>query len=82
MRVEPEAHSYRMPENWSLRRRGIADPCHPPLNRMPAAISHLTDFCSGRLKQRTLLLIFIPLILVSYFGSLTFAIWLFPGPFD
>src|ERR1700756_1018699 len=49
---------------------------------MPAAISLLADFCSGRLKQRTLLLIFIPLILASYFGSLTFAIWLFPGPFD
>ena len=49
---------------------------------MPPAISHLANFCSGRLKQRTLLRIFIPLILVSYFGSLTFAIWMFPGPFD
>jgi hypothetical protein len=48
---------------------------------MSTAISHLTDFCSGRLKQRTLLLIFIPLILASYFGSLTFAISMFPGPF-
>jgi len=49
---------------------------------MPTAISHLIDFCSGRLKQRTLLRIFIPLILASYFGSLAFAIWMFPGPFD
>jgi hypothetical protein len=49
---------------------------------MPPAISHLANFCSGRLKQRTLLRIFSPLILVSYFGSLTFAIWMFPGPFD
>ena len=45
---------------------------------MTTAISHLTDFCSGRLKQRTLLAIFIPLILASYFGSLTLAIWMFP----
>ena len=52
------------------------------LNRMTAAISRLTDFCSGRLKQRTLLWIFIPLILGSYFGSLILAIWMFPGPFD
>ena len=49
---------------------------------MPTAISHLTDFCSGRLKQRTLRSILVPLILVAYFGSLTFAIWMFPGPFD
>lgn len=49
---------------------------------MPTAISHLTDFCAGRLKQRTLLAVFIPLILASYFGSLTLAIWMFPGPFD
>src|ERR1700691_3079257 len=49
---------------------------------MPTAISHVTDLCSGRLKQRTLLWIFIPLILMSYFGSLMFAIWMFPGPFD
>jgi hypothetical protein len=47
-----------------------------------SVISHLIDFCSGRLKQRTLLRVFIPLILLSYFGSLTFAIWMFPGPFD
>jgi hypothetical protein len=49
---------------------------------VPTAISHLTDFCSGRLERRTLLRIFIPLIWASYFGSLTFAIWMFPGPFD
>jgi len=49
---------------------------------MPTAISRLTDFCCGRLKQRTLLWIFIPLILASYFGSLTLAVWMFPGPFD
>ncbi|MGA7763964.1 MAG: hypothetical protein WCA59_19640 [Candidatus Binataceae bacterium] len=49
---------------------------------MTTAISYLTDFCSGRLKQRTLLAIFIPLILASYFRSLTLAIWMFPGPFD
>jgi hypothetical protein len=47
-----------------------------------SVISRLIDFCSGRLKQRTLLRVFIPLILLSYFGSLTFAIWMFPGPFD
>src|ERR1019366_9147322 len=51
-------------------------------NRMSTAISHLTDFCFGRLKQQTLLRIFIPLILLAYFGSLTFAIWMFPGPFN
>jgi hypothetical protein len=49
---------------------------------MSSGLSQMTDFCSGRLKQRTALWIFIPLILVSYFGSLTFAIWMFPGPFD
>jgi hypothetical protein len=46
------------------------------------SISHLADFCSGRLKRRTLLWIFMPLILMSYFGSMTLAIWMFPGPFD
>jgi hypothetical protein len=46
------------------------------------AISYLNDFFSGRLPQRTLLRTFFPLILVSYFGSLMLAIWLFPGPFD
>lgn len=49
---------------------------------MTSVISRLIDFCSGRLKQQTLLQIFIPLILLSYFGSLTFAIWMYPGPFD
>jgi len=49
---------------------------------MPTAISHLIDFSFGRLKQRTLLRIFIPLILASYFGSLTLAIGMLPGPFD
>jgi hypothetical protein len=49
---------------------------------MRSAVSHLIDFCSGRLKQRTLLRIFIPLIMASYFGSLAFAIWTFPGSFD
>ncbi|HEY6421506.1 MAG TPA: hypothetical protein VIX59_21115 [Candidatus Binataceae bacterium] len=49
---------------------------------MPIAISHLADFFTGRLKRRTLLRIFIPLILASYFGSLTLAIWMVPGPFD
>ncbi|HVA67868.1 MAG TPA: hypothetical protein VNF45_01050 [Candidatus Binataceae bacterium] len=50
--------------------------------RATRAISHLTGVCCGRVKRRTLLRIVIPLILVSYFGSLTFAIWMFPGPFD
>jgi hypothetical protein len=45
-------------------------------------VSHLIDFCSGRLKQRTLGRVFIPLIVASYFGSLMLAIRLFPGPFD
>lgn len=49
---------------------------------MRTAITHLSDFYSGRLKQRTLLQVLIPLILLSSFGSLTLAIWLFPGPFD
>jgi hypothetical protein len=49
---------------------------------MPTAISHLIDFSSGRLKQQTLLRVFFPLILASYFGSLTFAIRMFSGPFD
>ncbi len=49
---------------------------------MPTAISHLIDFCSGRLPQRTLRRILLPLILASYFGSLTLAIWMYPGPFD
>jgi hypothetical protein len=49
---------------------------------MSIALPHLIDFCSGRLKQRTLRQIFMPLIVVSYFGSLILAIWLFPGPFD
>ena len=51
-------------------------------NRMRTSISYLSDFCAGRLKQRTLLWVLIPLIGLSYFGSLTLAIWLFPGPFD
>jgi hypothetical protein len=49
---------------------------------MPTAVSHLVDFSCGRLTQRTLLRVIFPLILVSYFGSLISAIWLFPGPFD
>jgi hypothetical protein len=49
---------------------------------MPAAISSLTDFCAGRLQRRMLLRLFLPLILVSYFGSLMFAIRMFPSPFD
>jgi hypothetical protein len=49
---------------------------------MPTAVSHLVDFSCGRLQQRTLLRVIFPLILLSYFGSLIFAIWLFPGPFD
>jgi len=44
--------------------------------------SHLIDFSSGKVKQRNLVRIFLPLILASYFGSLTLAIWMFPGPFD
>jgi hypothetical protein len=39
-------------------------------------------FLLRRLKQRTLPLIFIPLIPVTYFASLAFAIWMFRGPFD
>ena len=42
--------------SWNRR------PLTYPMNHMPTAISHLTDFCFGRLKQRTLLWIFIPLI--------------------
>lgn len=49
---------------------------------MSTALWDPLDFCFGRLKQRTLRRIFIPLIVVSYFGSLTLAIWMFPGPFD
>jgi hypothetical protein len=71
---------------WTARRPGdegndeIYDSgCHG-LSR--GAISHLIDFVCGRLKQQTLLRIFLPLILASYFGSLTFAIRMFPGPFD
>jgi len=52
------------------------------LSLMSTAVSHLIDFCTGRLEQRTLRRIFIPLIAASYFGSLILAIWLFPGPFD
>jgi len=44
--------------------------------------SYLTDFCSGKLKQRVLLRIFLPFILAAYFGSLIFAIWSFPGLFN
>jgi hypothetical protein len=60
---------------------GLVDRC-PTASHMPNAVPRLIDFCSGRIKQRTLLWIFIPLILASYFGSLTFAIRMFPGPFD
>jgi hypothetical protein len=49
---------------------------------MPTAISHLIDFGAGRLKQKTLLRIVFPLIVLSYFGSLMFAIRMLPGPFD
>ncbi|MGA2411274.1 MAG: hypothetical protein ABSG46_12900 [Candidatus Binataceae bacterium] len=45
-------------------------------------MSHLTAFCTGRLKRRTLLRVFLPLILASYFGSLGGAISMLPGPFD
>ncbi|MGO9266834.1 MAG: hypothetical protein ACLQBA_18465 [Candidatus Binataceae bacterium] len=44
--------------------------------------SYLSEFCSGKLKQRTLRRIFLPLILAAYFGSLIFAIWSFPGLFN
>jgi hypothetical protein len=50
--------------------------------RMRIAISRLGDFCFGRLNRQTLLRINLPLILMSYFGSLILSIWLFPGPFD
>ena len=78
----------RRPTRIGCRRIGHCGVVESPIldisrqNRMTTAISHLTDFCSGRLKQRTLLAIFIPLILASYFRSLTLAIWMFPGPFD
>ncbi len=49
---------------------------------MPTAITQIINFSSGRLRQLTLLRIVFPLILASYFGSLTLAIRMFPGPFD
>ena len=39
------------------------------------------DFLCGRVRQRTLRVL-IPVIFVAYFGTLTFAVWNVPGPFD
>jgi hypothetical protein len=58
------------------------DPSCFLLNRVRTPISHLMDLCCGRMKRWTLLRIFIPLILLSYFGSLALTICLLPGPFD
>jgi hypothetical protein len=52
------------------------------MTAMSAALSRAIDFAAGRLGRRTLLRIVFPLILASYFGTLIFAIRMFPGPFD
>lgn len=39
-------------------------------------------FCSGNLRRSTLLFVLIPLIAASYFGTLAFAILLFPESYD
>ena len=49
---------------------------------MTTALTQISNFGSGRITQRTLLRIFFPLVLLSYFGSLTLAIRMFPGSFD
>jgi hypothetical protein len=42
----------------------------------------LFDFFSGNLPQRTILAMLIPLIFTSYFGTLTFAVVVFPETYD
>jgi hypothetical protein len=43
---------------------------------------YLFDFFTGNLPQRTVLSTLVPLIFVFYFGTLLFAIWVFPGDYD
>ncbi|HEY6393915.1 MAG TPA: hypothetical protein VIX12_00785 [Candidatus Binataceae bacterium] len=45
-------------------------------------LQSLVQYCSGNLTRRTLILVLIPLIFASYFGTLAFAISFAPGVFD
>jgi hypothetical protein len=44
--------------------------------------SRLAKFFSGDIRQRTLLFVLFPLVVVSYFGVLALAVMLFPGAYD
>jgi hypothetical protein len=46
------------------------------------AYSRLLDFFSGNLARKTLLLVVVPLIFLSYFGTLALAIFRFPESYD
>lgn len=46
------------------------------------ALNRVVGFFGGRVRRRTLLLVLIPLIFASYFGTLVLAIRAVPGPFD
>jgi hypothetical protein len=45
-------------------------------------LEKLSRFFSGKITRRTLLVVVIPLILVSYFGILALAVLLFPAAYD
>ena len=49
---------------------------------MQTAVYRVIDLCAGNFSGRTLRRVFVPLILVSYFGGLALAIWMYPGTFD
>ncbi len=40
------------------------------------------NYLRGDLTKKTMLLVLLPLILISYFGILGLAVWLYPEPYD
>jgi hypothetical protein len=48
----------------------------------PSAFAAVLNFFSGNLKRQTLLFVIVPLIFLSYFGTLAFAIFRFPEAYD
>jgi hypothetical protein len=47
-----------------------------------SAFGGLLNFLSGNLRRKTLLFVVVPLIFLSYFGTLAFAIFRFPEAYD
>ena len=47
-----------------------------------SAFGGILNFFSGNLRRKTLLFVVVPLIFLSYFGTLAFAIFRFPEAYD